>query len=65
MTDLRLTEQLKKRALERWENEGGKFFDDRTREQSARWRKGTNSLLPNEDRNSDSDQINGLAESSL
>jgi len=47
MTDQRLNERQKQKALDRWENEGGKFFDDRTGDRSPRLRKGTNSLLPN------------------
>lgn len=32
MTSLISTEQLKKKAIERWENEGGKFFEEQTAE---------------------------------
>jgi len=69
MTDISFKEQLKKKALDRRENEGGKFYDDRSGDRSPGIRKGTKPSPPNrvtsDDRKGNSSQINSLAGSSL
>ena len=69
MTDISFKEQLKKKALDRWENEGGKYPDDRNGARPPRIRKETKSSPPNrvtsDNRKGNSNQINGFAGSSL